>query len=755
MRKIGIFLSKPTIVSSLVILGMVGIAVGVMLKGQTQAANVCSTKPVTSATFIKTYHLRDGTDGFGVFSTKDGGYLLTGDTIAGGGMAAPYPFIVKTDAKGNKLWSRDYSTTSNALGALSSRHLGRLAVETADGNIVTAADIMDFHDDKYEAVKEEYGDILVTKLNTKGGQLWSVLLGDYSIDRPLKMWALSDGGVILLARFMKTGYGNNIADTDAVPKYIVLIKMDKNGKVQSSKKMNWDVVDMERLADGSYIALANINVSRAEQPENILGPEVTTGDIPTMIRLDSNLKVVWAKSIEMIPTEINAPTSYGTSTFTIGKTKIRVPGGDFRAVKPASDGGWLAFGFDNLILTQGLTGGRFNISMTDIALRPLEAVKFDAAGNYQWTKKLTVNLASGGDSNDFHVVRTVDGHFIIMKDVVRDSDSIEAKQHDAAQKRQAFLDKCAELKANCDDEEHLSPEMQPFVKATNDALKALAYASATNIGLIKTDADFNPMWVKKIDMERYLSGYALQPTADNGVVVGGTMLTTKMHMVMGSMEPYKEAALIKVDVNGGASGCASVSNHPKATLEDQSQYLVSQDMSVAGAENKVLSLNKKVKETVANAKNTARDICQYKKTAVAPSCSLLTTNTSVPSAPGGSVTPPVAKTWALINYQNTKEVAADGEKNKSIHEELLPILNQVYNNQVKLKDSMPSMWLTYIFPRPATRADVETVQKFYEGLGYKITDSAGGDLWVSKIGLTLHLTFSIQNSMMGKLEIMF
>ena len=48
------------------------------------------------------------------------------------------------------------------------------------------------------------------------------------------------------------------------------------------------------------------------------------------------------------------------------------------------------------------------------------------------------------------------------------------------------------------------------------------------------------------------------------------------------------------------------------------------------------------------------------------------------------------------------------------------------------------------FPRPATRADVEIVQKYLEGLGYKTTDSEGGDLWVSKIGLTLHLEFSIQ-----------
>ena len=102
-------------------------------------------------------------------------------------------------------------------------------------------------------------------------------------------------------------------------------------------------------------------------------------------------------------------------------------------------------------------------------------------------------MVSGGDANDFHVARTTDGNFVIMKDVVYDS----------------------------------------------------TFASAVNIGLIKTDADFNPMWVKQYSVEREVSGYGLQPTSDKGVVVVGSMLTTKMRYVMGTLEPYTEAALIK------------------------------------------------------------------------------------------------------------------------------------------------------------------------------------------------------------------
>ena len=306
------------------------------------------------------------------------------------------------------------------------------------------------------------------------------------------------------------------------------------------------------------------------------------------------------------------------------------------------------------MLTQGISsGGRLDVSSADVTLRPFAAVKVDANGNYVWNKKLTINLVSGGDANDFHVARTTDGNFVIMKDVVYDS----------------------------------------------------TFASAVNIGLIKTDADFNPMWVKQYSVEREVSGYGLQPTSDKGVVVVGSMLTTKMRYVMGTLEPYTEAALIKVDANGEANGCVSVTAHSGATLEDQSSYLVMQNMKVSGPENLKLKINKKVKEKVANAKSVARDICKYNKLSVAPDCSLLTSSGgSTPTAPGQTITPPAAKTWAAINYENTKEVAVEGYKNTSAHAELLPVLNQIYNSQVKIKDSMKSMWLAYVFRvRPRAR----------------------------------------------------
>ena len=717
--------------------------------------NNCSTKPIKSFSFIRTYHLRDVTEGFGVLATKAGGYLLTGETVWSAAMAEPYPYIIKTDAQGNKLWSRDFSSRKSGFREMDSHHEPPVAAETADGNIFLASDISDFIDVKYQKVLEEHGDILITKLNSSGTQLWSIMLGDYSVDRPRKLWVLPDGGVMLWAQIKETGHGTDVADLSAVPDFSLLIRIDKNGKVQSSKKMDWNAVDMERLTDGSFIALANIALPKTDQPDNILGPEIATGDLPTIIKLDGAGIVKWAKSLEMIPSEISAPTSYTSSTFTIGVTKIRMPGGDFRNIQPTPDGGFIAFGFDNLLLTQGISG-RLTIDYTELARRPFVAVKVDAAGSYQWTKKLTTDLISGGSSNDFHVARTADGHFVIMKDVVRDSDGLQAKTNDVASKRQAFLDKCAELKVNCPDqyEQHLIPALRPLAKAANNAQAALTKAAAVNIGLIKVDADFNPLWVKKLDAEKDLSSYSIIPTADKGVAVVGSLLTNKTHLVMGSPEPYTEATLIKVDVNGGINGCTSVSNRSKVTLTDQSQYLVMQTMKVASSRDAVLRINKKVKEKLAVAKTTVRNICASKSNNVTPNCSPLVTNTSA-STTGQTAAFPAAKTWALINFENAKEGQIGSERNKQIHREILIILNQLFNDQVKMTDSLDGMWLTYYFPRLVTRADVETVQKYYQDLGYKIDESEGGRLYVSRVGLTLHLTFAIDNKMVGKLEVLF
>lgn len=673
---------------------------GFGLEARAQASAACSEKAASFGTLIKTYRMKDRADGYGILPAKDGGYLLAGDTVLSSGMGVWNAFAVKTDAKGNAVWSRQFDSRNASQGVLADTK--RPVAQTTDGNFVMAVDIIDFYDAKYENKKELWGDVLVAKLNAKGNVVWSTMVGDYSMDFPQKLWATPDGGVLLLAKFKQIvgiKRDQEIADSGAVSDYSVVIKFDKNGKTQWSKKMNWVAADMKYLSDGSFIALAAIDTRAADQPN--LGTNIVMGALPVVIKLDKKLNVLWAKSIEVPAMEQNMATTTPSGAPELYKVKMRISGGDFRAVEQAPDGGFIAFGrYFNA--TQLLSGNSSVNSLIESI--PFVAVKISPEGEYQWAKSL--KTFNGAMSIDFKVAKTSDNEFVLMRNITR----------------QAGFTSLADM--------------------------------ASNLELTKVDADFNPRWIKKIDIERDITGSDIQATRDGGIVALGRIITTKKHMIMGSMEPWEETVLIKSDVNGNISGAKSVADGTQVSLEDQSSYLIMQSMS-ASADNFKLAINKKVKAKVSNIKNIARVITPYKNNKVAPNCSYLTEADASSSPAGQSNAAPSAKTWSQMNFENTKEVAAVGEKNQSIHKELLPILKEVYGDQVKLKDSMKSMWLAYAFPRPATRADVEAVQKKYEELGYKIDESENGRLFVSRVGRTLHMTFSIQSSMAGKLEVLF
>jgi hypothetical protein len=139
----------------------------------------------------------------------------------------------------------------------------------------------------------------------------------------------------------------------------------------------------------------------------------------------------------------------------------------------------------------------------------------------------------------------------------------------------------------------------------------------------------------------------------------------------------------------------------------------------------------------------------YTKALVTPSCSSLGTGSSGTNETTGSQT----KTYPQINFDNAKEAKIETEKSRQIHAELLPILQKIFG-KVKMTDNTSGLWLTYSFPRQATIADREAVQKAYEGLGYKVDEAEDGRLTVSKVGRSLRMTFSVNNSMVGKLEVM-
>lgn len=124
----------------------------------------------------------------------------------------------------------------------------------------------------------------------------------------------------------------------------------------------------------------------------------------------------------------------------------------------------------------------------------------------------------------------------------------------------------------------------------------------------------------------------------------------------------------------------------------------------------------------------------------------LQNSTSTSSAP---------RTWPQINYE--KAIPADliDDKSRTIHNELLPILNQLYNNQVKMTDNMNGAMLSYIFDRVITKDDMTAVKNYLAGLGYKTQDEGNYQLTMYKVGYFLNLTFSINNNYKAFLNVTY
>ncbi len=235
------------------------------------------------------------------------------------------------------------------------------------------------------------------------------------------------------------------------------------------------------------------------------------------------------------------------------------------------------------------------------------------------------------------------------------------------------------------------------------------------------------------------------------MAAAGRIVTTEEHMVMGSLEPYEEAFLVKADVNGNVNGAKIVTDGAKAAAEDQSSLILMQAMN-ASTEDIKLPINKAVNAKVSNIENLTRIIVPPASKKVTQVCAAASRDSLSPAS--GENAAPTAGTWAQINYESAKEAKIETEKSRQVHAELLPILQKIYNNQVKMTDNTSGLWLTYYVPRQTTRADVEAVEKAYVALGYKVDESEGGHLNVSRVGISLRMTFSVNNAMVGKIEVM-
>jgi len=719
-----------------------------------------------STTFVKHYRIEDNSDVRGLLPTEDGNYVLTGQAIYDkqlGNFSDQDAFIAKVDAKGNPLWTKILKTSNavyvdkNYIGK-NGEESGRDIIELKDGSLLMASQGTGFVDSKYLKLKERWDDVFLTKFDAKGNHLWTKMLGDYSTDSVRKLYATTDGGFVFSGYSTQTGFGEKTA-----PKYFVVAKFDKNGLKKWSQKIEMSDAEIELLPDGSFIALGNVktagHIGSTEKFES--ADEIPF--VPVAVKFNAKFGLEWARSLEIVPEEESVYTVDEAGKTHMTYRTTRRAAGKFISIK-AVDGGYVALGFLSPLLSAG------SIWSTPAGKYSLAAIKLDTAGNLQWARAIKLGIQFGGQFNNdisgTKIIKTADNGFVFELDF-RPSPRAdqENKQALVDEKLDQLNTLCAAKNRTADCDNGKITNDPELLAAWEDYIKtAKSFETRLNNGLIllKTDANFNPQWSKKVALEDYIYGYSVAPTADNGLIIGGSYQTSILNYSNAMGQGYfQDTLLLKLDVNGDVTNNQGMlTDYTDLTVSDVSSFLTLKNFPPV-VKTLAFKIDKKVIPKTPAFTTKVIDIYATAVKLVAPAPPV------IPNPPTGgegslfssstSQLPPVAQSWAEINYAKAPETETIKPIYKTaieVDQEILPALNQIFANKVKRgKDVFGG--LEYIFGRLATASDITATQKHLEGLGYKTYLAEGNQLVMMKIGRTLTLTFPLQDKTKGTLFVTY
>ncbi|MFQ5335468.1 MAG: T9SS type A sorting domain-containing protein, partial [Flavobacteriales bacterium] len=186
----------------------------------------------------KVYGSTSGDYAYGVNTTSDGGYIVTGATYGFGSGSGGDLWMFKTDASGNVVWSKRYGVGSGA-------DFGVKVRQTNDGGYITTGSTV-------------YGggyDAYVVKTNSSGAVTWGKRIkGGSSSDCGYDIIQTSSGGYIM------AGYCNGIG---AGQYDIYIASLSSAGAVLGTRTIGGTAADMayaiRSTTDGNYIIGAQTN----------------------------------------------------------------------------------------------------------------------------------------------------------------------------------------------------------------------------------------------------------------------------------------------------------------------------------------------------------------------------------------------------------------------------------------------------------------------------------------------------------------
>lgn len=722
------------------------------------AANPACSLPIPNSTFIKSYRLLAITKINGAWPTKDGGYIVSGTTDPDIMFIPPDGFVSKLDAQGNTQWTKLLKTSNAAGGNRKGDEDVQSVIELNGGGYLMASKVWGFiKAPEWNSDSAELNKILLTRLDKNGKQLWSNSFPAYVEDARNSLLETNDGGFIFHANI--TDLAPNERGEDSAVYYdlpystLKVIKFDVGGNIKWSKDINnfnsrGNDSYFVPTPDGGYAVAGNIG-----EPNPTKTPPYDYDAYPGLAKFDKDFNFQWAKSLEGIPLELASAVPKANGGYTLGSTKIRQAAGMVRGLVKTADDGFI-------VMAQLTAMSLVTESVTLDSATPrsyLVAFKLGPAGSLEWTKRATITYNDfSGPMTDFSLVAAEGGKIVLAGGFSWANADYTAKMEASSAKQKWYTEKYGEMEMLKEDKQKTA-ESRADWKTVQATINAVTAARRDGVFVMETNQDMNIGWAKAMVPSRYATRHILKPTPDGGAVIAGEYETETVRKTMFSEKYYYvDGFVAKLDASGNAKdGKKWLSDFDKSILiETMTPYVVSNDLPIR-TETYRLALTKRVPDFSLYSKTKTAAYAAYasSKTTLCP-VAPDTTAVGIPSGGSGAGTG-AAKTWPHINYERAVSVQTVNEKSATVNAELMPIVNKLFADQVKLTDNMGGAMLSYTFNREVTAADKSTVKNSLEALGYKIVADDEYQLTASKVGFFLILSFSINNTNKSFLTVTF
>lgn len=722
--------------------------------------------PIPNTTFLKTYRLLVFTKIKGAWPTKDGGYIISGVTDPNIMFVPPDGFVAKLDKQGKTQWVRLLKTKNVICCGTMMNPMGeedvQSIIELESGGYLMVSYLDGFTTVKdFDADNIERNKVLFTRLDKNGNMVWNKSFTAFVEDARNSLLETSDGGFLFYAPTADLAPDKRGEDSDVYQDMpfasLKVLKFDKNANLEWAKNIK-NFISRESDAylvatpDGGYALAGNVAETNLEKelPYNF-------DKYPGIVKFDKDFNFQWAKSMEGTPLDMAAAIPKAGGGFEMGWKKWRQGAINVRGLVRTPDNGYLVL---------GQWAGGLSLMTDTMNLKDIKSVaknsyligfKFDSAGKVGWVRKLTFGFNDFSmPMTDFSLSETTDDNVIVAGPMTWADDDYQAKTKSVNDLQKWYVDKYGEMEMLKENNQK-SKESQQDWKKVKTAIKIAQDAFRPGIFMVKVDQDLNAKWAKIVNPQRGVENYVLKSTADSGTIIAGEHTSTDIQsVILDSITYYKDGFLMKLDASGNAKDNKNwiIDYNGKFITEIMTPYTVSNDLTVQ-VEPYLVNLTKRKPEfsffkktkttTFAQFKNSKTTLCSVQPETSANDTPLQNTTST-------SATP---RTWPQINYEKAIPAELVNDKSKAVHSDFLPILNQLYNNQVKMTDNMGGTMLRYMFDRVITKDDVMAVKNYLVGVGYKTQDEITNQLTMYKPGYFLVITFSVNNQYKAFLDITY